>query len=149
MYKFISFRDLRNFPKENYAEFLKEGIITIWVDNTTPFGYSALEAMRCNDIVIGKIPETVPEWMEDEVGIINNGLWVYDINDIPDVLAKAIGSWMRSELPKELTTEMEKTNQRYTSEEWNKNVENVFKTIIDNSINNFEEVKKTIKENNQ
>ena len=149
MYKFISFRDLRNFPKENYAEFLKEGIITIWVDNTTPFGYSALEAMRCNDIVIGKIPETVPEWMEDEEGIINNGLWVYDINDIPDVLAKAIGSWMRSELPKELTTEMEKTNQRYTSEEWNKNVENVFKTIIDNNINTFEEVKKTIKENNQ
>ena len=105
--------------------------------------------MRCNDIVIGKIPETVPEWMEDEEGIINNGLWVYDINDIPDVLAKAIGSWMRSELPKELTTEMEKTNQRYTSEEWDKNVENLFKTIIDENINNFEEVKKAIKENNQ
>ena len=44
---------------------------------------------------------------------------------------------------------MEKTNQHYTSEEWNKNVESVFKTIIDNNINNFEEVKKTIKENNQ
>ena len=145
MYKFISFRDVRNFSKENYAEFLKEGIITIWIDNTTPFGYSALEAMRCNNIVIGKIPETVPEWMEDEEGIINNGLWVYDINDIPDVLAKAIGSWMRSELPKELTTEMEKTNQRYTSEEWDKNVENLFKTIIDENINNFEEVKKVSK----
>ena len=53
------------------------------------------------------------------------------------------------DLPKELTNEMEKSNQHYTSEEWNKNVESVFKTIIDNNINNFEEVKKTIKENNQ
>ena len=44
---------------------------------------------------------------------------------------------------------MEKTNQRYTSEEWDKNVENLFKTIIDENINNFEEVKKAIKENNQ
>ena len=44
---------------------------------------------------------------------------------------------------------MEKTNQRYTSEEWDKNVENLFKTIIDENINNFEEVKKDIKENNQ
>ena len=35
------------------------------------------------------------------------------------------------------------------TEEWDKNVEILFKTIIDENINNFEEVKKAIKENNQ
>ena len=42
MYKFISFRDLRGYPKNTFADFLQESAITIWVDNETPFGYSAI-----------------------------------------------------------------------------------------------------------
>ncbi len=149
MYKFISFRDIRNFPREKYAELLKEGIITVWVDKETPFGYSALEAMRCDNIVIGKIPETVPEWMEDNEGIINNGLWVYNINDIPDVLAKAIASWMQNSVPSQLIDDMTNTNKRYTLDEWNKNIDKVFNNIIDEQMNTFIEVQQTIEQNNK
>jgi hypothetical protein len=37
MYKWVSFRDVRGFPKEKYAELLREGAITIWVDENTSF----------------------------------------------------------------------------------------------------------------
>lgn len=148
MYKFISFRDLRNFPKYKFAEMLQEGIITIWVDETASFGYTPLEAMRCDNIVIGKIPDTVPEWMIDNEGIINNGLWVYNINDIPDVLAKAIGSWMRDELPSELTEEIEKTKHLYTTEQWEQNVKNTFNDIVNEQVQTLETLKKNIEQNN-
>lgn len=144
MYKFISFRDLRNFPREKFAEFLQDSPITVWVDEKTPFGYVPLEAMRCDSIVIGKVPEITPEWMVDEEGIINNGLWVYDINDIPNAIALAIGSWMRDEVSEELITEMKKTNQLYTVEEWNNNITSLFNEIINNQIANLEEVKEDI-----
>ena len=45
MYKWVSFRDLRGFPKEMYAQLLRESALTIWVDEETSFGYGALEAM--------------------------------------------------------------------------------------------------------
>lgn len=126
MYKFITFRDLRNYPQEEYAELLKESIITVWVDRDTSFGHAPLEAMRCGNIVVGKIPENIPEWMQDEEGIINNGLWVYNINDIPSVLAKAIASWMTDNVPQELIDSMEMTNKKYTVDEWKHNVKETF-----------------------
>lgn len=147
MYKFISFRELRNIPREQYADYLKEGIATVWVDRDTSFGYAPLEAMRCDNIVIGKIPEDMPEWMYDEEGIINNALWVYNINDIPDVLAKAVGSWMRDEIPSELLDEMGKTNQKYHFEEWDKNVERIFEGFVEERIQSFEEIKNNIAKN--
>ncbi len=149
MYKFISFRDLRNFPRERYAELLQEGIITIWIDRDTPFGYAPLEAMRCGNIVIGKVPEIVPEWMSDEDGLLNNGLWVYDINDIPDILSKAVASWMNDEVPQEIYNEVEATNKRYTAEKWDENVSKVFNGIIQEQISNFNEVKNTILNENK
>lgn len=147
MYKFISFRDLRNFPKQKFAELLKEGIITIWIDEQTSFGYVPLEAMRCDNIVIGKIPEVIPEWMKDKRDNINNtGVWVYDINSIPDVLAKVIGSWMRDEIPSEFIEAMNSTKGLYTHEEWEKNISSLFEEIKKEQIQTLNEVKKTISE---
>ena len=144
MYKFISFRDLRNFPRDKFAELLQEGIITIWIDKETPFGYVPLEAMKCDNIVIGKVPEIIPEWMSDENGLLNNGLWVYDINDIPDVLSKAIASWMNDEIPQEIYNDINITNKRYTFDKWSKNIDVTFENIINEQIDNFNEVKNTI-----
>lgn len=58
MYKWVSFRDLRGFPKEHFAKLLREAAITIWVDEDTSFGYSALEAMKSGSLVIAKTTET-------------------------------------------------------------------------------------------
>lgn len=142
--KFVPFRDLRKFPRERFAELFQEGAITIWVDEDSSFGYSALEAMRCNNIVIGKIPNLVPEWMEQDGSIASNGFWVYDIKDIPDILSKVIASWMRNKVPAKIYEAMEETNKLYTEDEWEKNIEETFSNMVNGQIKNFEEVKQNI-----
>ena len=144
MYKFISFRDLRGYPKETFAEFLQESAITVWIDTETPFGYSAIEAIRSGNIVIGKVPEHMPEWMGDENGLFDNGVWTYDINSIPDILSRVLGSWMQDNVPNILYDNMEKLNNLYTFDEYSKNVDNIIGGYITERINEFEEIKKVI-----
>lgn len=148
MYKFVSFRDLRNFPKHKFAELLQEGIITIWIDEHTPFGYVPLEAMRCDNIVIGKIPELIPEWLKTDKGELNeSGIWVYDINDIPDVLSKVIASWMQNGLPDSIINAMEETKTLYSHTEWEKNITSLFEEIKKEHIQTLNEVKDKINNN--
>lgn len=144
IYKFVSFRDLRNFSRDKYCEMLKESAITIWVDSETSFGSSALEAMRCDNIVIGKIPETVPEWMGDENGLFDNGLWTYDINTIPDILAKLLASWMQDEIPQTLKEHMNETNSLYTGEQYSMTVENVFEEIVNEHVKDISDFKASL-----
>lgn len=142
--QFVTFRTLRNLPIEQYAEFLKEGCITVWYDPETPFGHSAIDAMSCGNIVVGKVPETIPEWMEENNEILNNGVWFNDINEIPDILAKVIGSWMRDEIPEEIYTEMKKTVEKYTYSKWNKNISDTINDIFEERRNYFNTMKKNV-----
>jgi hypothetical protein len=144
MYKFISFRDLRGYPKNTFADFLQESAITVWIDNETPFGYSAIEAIRSGNIVIGKVPEHMPEWMGDEDGLLDNGVWTYDINLIPDILARVLGSWMQDNVPSVLYENMEKLDNLYTFDVWDKNIDNFAQNLIQDRINEFIEIKSAI-----
>lgn len=145
VYKFISFKDLRGMAREHYAEMLKEGAITIWIDTDTPFGYGALEAMRCGNIVIGKVPENFQEWMTDQDGkVMDNVIWFSNFQSLPDILADVIGSWMQDEIPSEITDAMEKTNKLYTKEKWDADVKNLCDNIVDSRIAELEAFKKTI-----
>ena len=141
VYKFISFRDVRNLSREDYCEALKEGAITVWIDDDTEFGHTPLQAMHCGNIVIGKIPETIPEWMQDEEGIINNGFWTYNREAIPDVLAKVIASWMQDEIPSELTDSVDETVKKYTRKEWDIKLTNFIKGAVNERINEFKMIK--------
>ena len=148
MYKFISFRDLRGYPKEMFAEFLQESAITIWVDNETPFGYSAIEAIRTGNILIGKVPEHSPEWMSDDDGLLNNAVWTYDINTIPDILSQVLGSWMQDKIPAVLYENMEKLDNLYTYETYEKKVDEIINDYINERIKEFTEIKVAIKSKN-
>ena len=141
VYKFISFRDVRNLSREDYCEALKEGAITVWIDDDTEFGHTPLQAMHCGNIVIGKIPETIPEWMQDEEGIINNGFWTYNREAIPDVLAKVIASWMQDEIPSELTDSVDETVKKYTRKEWDIKLTSFIKGVVNDRINEFKMIK--------
>ena len=141
IYKFISFRDIRNFPREEYAELLKEGAITVWIDRDTQFGYSPIEAMRCGSIVIGKVPEDITEWMSDGEVLCDNAIWFNNINDVHTILASVIGSWMRDDIPIELTEAMAVTNLKYKFDNWRKTADKVFNEIMQERIKELEETK--------
>lgn len=140
-FRFVSFRDLRNFPRKKFAEMLQEGAITVWVDDSTPFGCSAIEAMRCGDIVIGKVPENIPEWMGDNNGLKDNGIWFTNVNDVPKILAEVISAWMNDDIPEELTKAMEETGKMYTHNDWLENVTSYVEEIVNERISELKEIK--------
>lgn len=145
IYKFVSFVDLRNYSRDEFSEKLREGAITVWVDNDTQFGHSAVEAIACDNVLIGKVPDMIPEWMTNEDGTLNDcGVWTYDVNLIPELLANVIGAWMQDDIPEQLTNAMENVNSLYTVDKWDENVENTIKNIIDEQVKSFEQIKSSI-----
>lgn len=148
VYKFVSFKDLRGYQREHYADILKEGAITVWIDNDTPFGYGALEAMRCGNIVIGKVPENIQEWMTNENGELrDNVIWFDDMRNAPDILADVIASWMQDEVPEVIYQEMEETNKLYTKKEYDENVKALIEDIVATRKSEIETIM-NVKENN-
>ena len=144
-YRFVSFRDLRGFPRKDFAELLKEGAITIWVDENTYFGYTPLEAMRCGNIVIGKIPENEPDWMVENDKLKNNGIWFDNFRQLPDILSRVIHSWMNDEIPQILTDKMEETNTLFSFNEWDKNINTLIENITTQRIDELNNILKSIK----
>jgi len=142
VYQFVSFEDLRGLPEKQFAERLKEGAITIWMDENTPFGYSGLEAIRCGNIVIGQIPKIIPDWMTD-----NNGVWFSDINDVPEILSKVVATLIEDEIPEEMQNAMEETSKLYSYEEYSKNVDDFMANAINERVNELKSIIDNIKNN--
>lgn len=142
MYKWVSFRDLRSYPREMFADYLREGAITIWVDSDTQFGYAPLEAIKSGNIVIGKIPELIPEWMlsEDKTQLLDNGIWFNDINSVHKIIADVIRTWINDDIPSEITDTMKETAKKYSFDEYKLNLNNLINSYIDERVKEFEEV---------
>lgn len=142
MYKWVSFRDLRNYPREMFADYLREGAITIWVDSDTQFGYAPLEAIKSGNIVIGKIPELIPEWMlsEDKTQLLDNGIWFNDINSVHKIIADVIRTWINDDIPSEITDAMKETAKKYSFDEYKVNLDNLINSYINERVKEFEEV---------
>lgn len=142
MYKWVSFRDLRSYPREMFADYLREGAITIWVDSDTQFGYAPLEAIKSGNIVIGKIPELIPEWMlsEDKTQLLDNGIWFNDINSAHKIIADVIRTWINDDIPSEITDAMKETAKKYSFDEYKVNLDNLINSYINERVKEFEEV---------
>lgn len=144
VYQFVSFEDLRGLPEKQFAERLKDGAITIWLDETTPFGYSGLEAIRCGNIVIGQIPKIIPDWMTD-----NNGVWFSDINDVPEILSKVVATLIEDEVPEEMQKAMDETANLYSYEEYEKNIDNFMEDAINERIEELKAIINDINNNTE
>ena len=142
--QFVTFRSLRNLKFDTYAKMLKEGAITVWHDPETSFGYSALDAIKCGNIVIGKLPDMIPEWMMKDGDIRDCGLWYNDVNEVPDLIAKLVGSWMRDEIPEKITDEMSEVASKYSYEQFTKNVKNAFENMFAERVKELEAFKNVI-----
>ena len=110
-FKWLTFRDMRNISREEFATILGEACVGIWVDRVSGFGTFPLEAMACKTPVIGNLPILKPDWLNQE-----NGLWVYDESKIGEVLGNYVKNWLEDNLPAKLYEEMEKTVKPYSEE---------------------------------
>lgn len=127
IYKWISFRELRGLSKNEFANALREAAITVWIDRDTNFGYTPIEAMKSGSIVIGKIPDIVPEWMINEDNSFkDNGLWFNDIRDAHRIIASVIRAWIYDEVPNEIIQEMKNMENIYTPQNQINDIKKVY-----------------------
>jgi hypothetical protein len=134
-YRFITFRDLSGLPRKTFAKELSKSFLSVWVDELSSFGTFPLESIKVNTPVIGKIPRMVPEWMGtvDENGNINlndNGIWTSNLNAIPDIIATMVGLFLEDALPQNIMTGMEEWVSKYSEEDSNKILAEVYDKII-------------------
>ena len=146
MYKWVSFRDLRGFPKENFSQLLREGAITIWADDSTNFGYGALEAMKSGSIVIGKIPQTEQKWMvNDGINMNNCCVWFERFGDVHKILASVVRSWITDNVPTILGEESKKVLEQFSYEKTEKEIVDYVNNILENRKDEMNKMIITIK----
>lgn len=152
MYKWVSFRDLRGFPKELYAQYLRESVATIWIDDESSFGYTPLEAMKSGNIVLAKTTDLSQEWMETEdgLGLNDSCLWFDTLHEAPKLIASVVRAWVTDNVPSEIFEAAKKSLSFYSKEESEKELLSYIENVLENRKEEMESlithIKTTIKD---
>lgn len=130
--RWITFRDMVQMSYEEFSNNLKECMVSLWVDDDSTFGTFPLESMKCNVPVIGKIPDTEPDWLSE------NGMWTYDGNKLVDILGTYILAWIEGvELTQEVKDKMKDTLLPYKKDITENNILSVFNSFKNKRIETF------------
>lgn len=137
IYKWVTFKELRGLSRENFATQLEKCCLAVWIDEQSGFGTFPLEAMECNTPVIGKMPNMIPEWMENvdengEVSVKNNGVWTNTTLNIPELIATYLKIWLEDAVPTDLLDAMGETRGQYSVENQKQILEDVYSAIFEN-----------------
>jgi hypothetical protein len=134
-YRWITFRDMRGIKLDDFAKFLKESYLSVWVDDESAFGTYPLESMATGTPVIGKVPNLKPEWLTEE-----NGIWTYQFNDIVDVIANFTQNWLEDNISETLYSNMGSTSEQFTQKnKFENNVISLFDEYFTTRAKSFSE----------
>jgi hypothetical protein len=134
-YRWITFRDMRGISISDFSKFLKESFLSVWVDNESSFGTYPLESMVSGTPVIAKVPNMVPEWMNEE-----NGVWTNQFNEIVDVVANFIQNWLEDNISETLYENMSTTSSNYQNKnKFESKVLELFEEFFTSRLNSFQE----------
>ena len=114
-FKWVSFKELRNLSKEDFAKELREGAVTVIVDETASFMYSALESMKSGSITMVKVPNTTLDWANGEE-LPNCCVWFNDYDTLHKQIASVVRSWITDKVPPVLTEETKKVLSNFSEE---------------------------------
>lgn len=117
MFRWVSFKELRNLSKEEFAKELRENAITIIVDDDASFMYSALESMKSGSITMVKVPTTNLDWADTDNGELPNCcVWFSDYDTLHKQIASVVRSWITDKVPSILSEESAKVLENYSEE---------------------------------
>lgn len=139
IYKWVTFKELRGASREQFASDLRNACLSVWIDDTAGFGTFPLESIESNVPVIGKIPNMIPEWME-EVGengvstIKNNGIWTNTTLNIPEIIATYLKLWLEDSVPSDLLEGVKNSQGQYTEENQVELATVTYATLVENRI---------------
>ena len=122
--RWVTFRDMVQMTYEEFSEALKECMVSLWIDDESTFGTFPLESMKSNVPVVGKIPYTEPDWLDE------NGMWTYDNNKLVDLLATYVIAWLDGiVLTDEVRDKMKETLLPYSKELFVQNTLSIFNSL--------------------
>jgi len=140
-FKWVSFKELRNLSKVEFAKALREGAITIVVDETSSFMYSALEAMKSGSITMVKVPQTTVEWADTEDGTLPNCcIWFDNYDTLHKQIASVVRSWITDKIPTILEEESKKVLEKYSEERTKKELLDYVSSVFDKRVKEMEEL---------
>ena len=149
IYKWVTFRHLNGFPKETFAEMLREGAITVWEDDETHFGYSPLEAMKSGSLVIAKTPDKIQKWMEENGTLKNCCVWFDDFNNVHKIIASVVRSWITNNIPSEIDKSAKDTLSLFSKETTQEKIVEYVKSVIEKRKDEMEKMIITINAQNK
>lgn len=147
-YKWVSFRDLKGIPQPMLSDVMREGAITVWVDDYTNNAQTALEALKSGSLLIAKIPQVTPEWMledgEHRFGII----WVDSYDMLHDILSSVIRGWTRDEIIEKYLHMSDEVSNVLTPEIQRTDIEkNIVNGIVEDTLNTYKQILSAEKNN--
>jgi len=149
IYKWVTFRHLNGFPKDTFAEMLRDGAITIWEDDETHFGYSALEAMQSGSLVIAKTSDKIQEWMEKDGNLKNCCVWFNDFDEVHKIIASVVRAWITNNVPEEIQESVNETISCYSKEKTHAEIVDYVKNVLERRKKEMESMITTIKSQNK
>lgn len=130
--KWVTFRDMRGMTKDVFSKALQESCVSVWVDDIAGFGTFPLESMKCGTPVIGKAPNLMNPWITEK-----NGIWVDNINMIPELLAKYVQAWLEDSEPSDIYEHMEETVKDFTPQQQQEKTLEVYGRLVDERVEEF------------
>lgn len=138
-FKWVSFKELRNLSKEEFAKELREGAITIVVDETASFMYSALEAMKSGSITMVKVPTTTVDWASGDE-LPNCCVWFNDYDTLHKQIASVVRSWITDKVPAILAEETKKIVDEFTEDGTKADILAYIRDVLDRRKKEMEEL---------
>lgn len=147
-YKWVSFRDLKGIQQASLADTMRDGAISVWVDDNTTNGLTALEALKSGSLLVAKVPKTVPEWMKDGEELRKDIIWVDSYDMLHNVLSSLVRAWTKDEIFSDYFTVHEKVKDIFTETVQVNDIKKVFEDdIYYSTISTFKQVLGNMKNN--
>lgn len=138
--RWVSFRELRDQPKEKFAEMLREAAITIIVDETSSFCYSALEAMKSGSVTMVKVPKNELDWAAGEDQYPNCCVWFDNFDTLHTQIASVVRSWVTDKIPSVLSENAKEITSAYTKERTEKEFMRYLNGVLENRKKEMDEL---------
>ena len=131
----------------DFAKRLQGNFAAIWIDRIASFGTFPLECMKSGVIPICLKPDINPEYIleRDENGKVVKfaegiGHWSDNIYDIPIIAGNILTSFLEDSIPDKMYDGMSKTASKYTQEESEKQITEIYEGYLNQRMKMFEDL---------
>ena len=139
--RWITFKDMVQMSYTEFADQLKECICSVWMDDESTFGTFPLESMKCGIPVIGKVPNSEPEWLAE------NGIWSYDLSKIVELIGTYVMAWLEGvTINDEVKEKMKETLLPYSDDIIDQNIVSIFNSFKNSRVKSIETALNKLKE---